>query len=475
MSTRRPWRSVAGYTALGLAGVVLLSWMASRWWLPGWIEGQIAAALRAEGVEPVTLRVSPPGLRGMQIRELRIGSVPSLRIGEIALHWSPSSLARARLEALSVRDVDWHFAVREERVDLGALEPLLRADRAEAAPASGPIAVPLDRLRVEDVRLAVETPEGAVTGSAALAFALAAQGLDSGSLTLEASDAAGALSVHARLSLAEGGALEGEVEARLSGSEPPLLGLEQGEFTLELSGRAPGAARAFAGADALARGLVLTGQLTASARGPTLAAEGRAELRLDEHTAGLRAEGVSLRAEGIAIEGATLDAELADWTRPAPQIETLRARVPRLGLDEIAVREVELAVFPPQRGEEGRFSLHGRARAGTSPEAFLQLNGDYWEGEDSYRLRAPGCVSIELTGGDLGGGWRVAEPAALCLEEGRLTIELAADGTPHFAGGARLPAAALRLEDEAGERVDALTPDLDLEIEASAVGEHVLV
>ncbi|MEN8160058.1 MAG: YdbH domain-containing protein [Myxococcota bacterium] len=475
MATRRPWRSVV---ACGV-GVLLLAWGALAWWLPAWLEGQIAGALREQGVTPVALEVGAPGLRGMRIRELTIGSAPDLRVGEVALRWSLGSLLRARAEALRIRDVEWRFALDEDRIDLGALAPLLESGPAEPREDVAPTVIPIDALHVEDVRLTVDTPDGVVTGDAALAVAIAEQGVDSGSFTLDASDEAGALSVHAEASLGEAGRLEAEVTARLREANTPLLGMKQGSFTLHVSGTAPGAAHVLATPEAIASGLSLAGRLETEATGPALEAEARGELRVDERTATLQLTPLSLALpdQQLTVAGARLDAAVSDWTKPLPRVERLALAIPDARFGDVAVNALalELDANAGSEGVGGSASLSGDVRSGATPDASIRLRGTYVASDDTFRLELPDCATVELAAGALAPGWTLSQPLSLCLEATHLAVRVASDGAREVEGAARLAGTSLRLESADGERIAATTPRLALELQSGDRGERLHV
>lgn len=467
MSIRWPGRALRA--ALVLAALFGLGAAALALWLPRWLETRASAELRARGVDPVALKVDAVGPAGLRVRDVRLGGLPELRIGEIDLSWSLASLRRARAEVLVIRDVEWRLALRDGRLDFGALAPLL-APTPGPAPAAPPAAlsVPIAALRVEGVRIVVAAPEGTVEARAGLEAAFVAAGVESGRVTVEASDAAGALALHGEATLEAGERFWGALTGRVArGGQPAfsLADLEAASFALRFEGFAPVAARAFAAERRLAEGLVLDAKLSAEATGEHAAGSGEAALGLHGKYALLNADLRALRGAGFAAPAAGFSVEVRDWTAPLPLVETLLLSVPEARLGEVVLRDLQADAHPDEDGatnERGRLFLRGGVAAPDVPSAQLEWSARYEASGDTLRITWPECARLGLAAGALGtGGWRLARPLSLCIEAGSATLHSAAGESTRAEGGLALAPSAFELRHRDGRRIAGTTPRLE--------------
>ena len=124
----------------------------------------IDSQLRSLGLEEVSSEVERFGLREFGVRNVRIGDQRGLSVDRIDAHNSRTGLLAGRLESVSVSGVRLRGAFEAGRVTFGALDPGLAAGDAASDGGVGPTALPARQIAIDDVEIAIETPEGLLSG-----------------------------------------------------------------------------------------------------------------------------------------------------------------------------------------------------------------------------------------------------------------------------------------------------------------------
>lgn len=308
-------------------GALLLSFLATalvvaeRRDLAGWL---LLRAIRHAGVEETSLVVAQLQPGSLEVRDIRLGSAPDLRIDALELRGSPLTLLRTgQVDSLRVSGVWLRASVREGRVSFGALAPLV-----EAEPMGLPLGVPR-RVELTDARIELDTARGPVLLPFAFAFELLPDGTLGGDGSLELLHAAG----HA--------ALELHVTGR-----PNMLA---GRLTLE-------------------------GRMTATPELPiTSELRGTATLALEDRTLEIRSEDcLALRVESLSV--GTVFRLRAPFSAclSAQEDPLLRAAWPRTGG---ARYEAQLALAPTEVALTAGAPESGVRINGTAPALCMQLRG----------------------------------------------------------------------------------------------------
>jgi hypothetical protein len=149
--------------ALGaVLAIAALTGLLAGWRRTALAERVLLWRLAARGVSPAALRVERLGWRGIALREVVLGppASPDLAVAELDLTWSAGGLRDGQYDSARVAGLRLRASLRERRLELGALAPLLRGGD-EAAPAA---LLPARELDLRDAQIALQTPQGPARG-----------------------------------------------------------------------------------------------------------------------------------------------------------------------------------------------------------------------------------------------------------------------------------------------------------------------
>jgi hypothetical protein len=123
-------------------------------------ERAIVAALAARGVAPAAVEVARLGVRGAELRALRVGdpAAPDLEIASVALAWSRRGLVAGRLDRVEVERPRLRLRFGPEGLEAGALAPLLAGEGE-----GGGLVLPFAEAQLREVEIALEAPAGSLT------------------------------------------------------------------------------------------------------------------------------------------------------------------------------------------------------------------------------------------------------------------------------------------------------------------------
>jgi hypothetical protein len=143
----------------------------------------IEAQLRSLGLEEVGHEVERFGPNDFGVRDFRIGGDRGLFIDRVDASYSLASLLAGRLDELHVSGVRLRGALEDGRFTFGALDPALER---EGGSGDAPIALPARNITIEDVEIALATPDGPFDGKLAGALRELDDGRISADLTASA-------------------------------------------------------------------------------------------------------------------------------------------------------------------------------------------------------------------------------------------------------------------------------------------------
>ncbi len=210
--TRRFWIAIALCLALfaGIAALVAQRRSVAR--------SLIDSQLRSLGLEEIGHEVERLGLSEFGVRNFHIGNDRGLRVDRIDARYSLSSLLAGKLESLNVSGVRLRGAFEDGHMAFGALDSALAGSGGREG-AGAPIALPARNIAIDDVEVAIETPEGLLSGG----FAANLRELDDRRIAADAT----ARMRHPRL--------EASADFDLAGT-PEIF---EGELSLELRSNSP--------------------------------------------------------------------------------------------------------------------------------------------------------------------------------------------------------------------------------------------
>ena len=152
---------VVGFLVLATAGGAAFV-LAERLTLA---ERALAGVLRARGFPEARLRVLGLGLEGAELRDLAADAGEAATLDHLVLRWTPAGLREGRVEELEATGLRVRLSVGEAGVVLGdrpVSEPA--ASSPATPPTTDPTALmrglPIDRGRIEQIEVAVDTPFG---------------------------------------------------------------------------------------------------------------------------------------------------------------------------------------------------------------------------------------------------------------------------------------------------------------------------
>ncbi|MGK9165055.1 YdbH domain-containing protein [Inquilinus limosus] len=157
-----PRRWTAGLSALltlltALVGLVV----AARWLLPGWVEAEAVARLRAEGVPVERLTVSSVDLGSAEIGGVAVAD-GRIQIDRISLGFNPWTLIReGRLSSIALSGVSIRLGIdRSGTLDLPRMEVLTRSSGEGGG--GGLTQIPFQTISVRDSTIVIDTPWGRI-------------------------------------------------------------------------------------------------------------------------------------------------------------------------------------------------------------------------------------------------------------------------------------------------------------------------
>jgi hypothetical protein len=109
------------------------------------------------GIEEASLVVEAVGIGELSLADLRLGAPPALEIAHIEARYSAASLWNGFLDELLVSGLRLRASLGDDGLSLGALDALLEGDSEGAA------GLPARKIVVEDARVDLEAPGGAVS------------------------------------------------------------------------------------------------------------------------------------------------------------------------------------------------------------------------------------------------------------------------------------------------------------------------
>ncbi|MCP5065383.1 MAG: hypothetical protein GY946_02365, partial [bacterium] len=119
-----------------------------------WAQRALDEALRRVAIPGAAATLAGVELDGLRLREVALGTEPIFRADELLLESPWPQLRAGRVAAVTVRDAELRVRLEDEGLLLGSLEPWLASSAAE--PASGPPMIPIDRVTLEHLSLAVD-------------------------------------------------------------------------------------------------------------------------------------------------------------------------------------------------------------------------------------------------------------------------------------------------------------------------------
>lgn len=141
-----------------LTGVILLGAAAIIGWFgvaPLYVRSVITQALHDAGVDASSFELSSLGPTQAFVHQVRLGSPQWLSVESIDLTYSPLSLWRGRVKAISLDGVEWHIRVRDGNVDFGP--------RFGSSSSAATDDLPFDLLDIRNATLRIE--QGGQTNS----------------------------------------------------------------------------------------------------------------------------------------------------------------------------------------------------------------------------------------------------------------------------------------------------------------------
>lgn len=118
-----------------------------------WAQQALDEALRRAAIPGAAATIAAVELDQLRIRDVTLGTEPIFRADEIVLEAPWPKLRAGRVADVTVREAELRVRLVAEAITLGSLEPWLAAPEDE--PASGPPLIPVDRVVLEGVRIAV--------------------------------------------------------------------------------------------------------------------------------------------------------------------------------------------------------------------------------------------------------------------------------------------------------------------------------
>lgn len=276
--TARPRRIGRGRRALGVLAVVVLllalgvglGW---RFAVPPYVASKIRAVLDARGLEGATFRVAGVGLRGLVVRDVRLG--PDCAIEAIRVDYAPSRVLEGRVDRVTIEGARVTLAVTGDGLQTSSLAKLFSGGGSSSGGG-----FPLEELRLVRSRVVLD--------------------FDVVKLPL---DLDGSLLAYGRRAKAALRGRSGEVDVDLTGDVGPA----GAHVAFALAGTLPRhTARRFV--EAVGLTTKTDGAIVASARGavdlprgdvPRVAIE---EVRVDAHLGDVRIAGASAVLHGVVAQ-----------------------------------------------------------------------------------------------------------------------------------------------------------------------------
>ncbi|WP_026868824.1 intermembrane phospholipid transport protein YdbH family protein [Inquilinus limosus] len=154
---RRRWAIGISSLLTALVGLAI----AARWLLPGWVETEAVARLRAEGVPVERLTVSSVDLGSAEIGGVAVAD-GRIQIDRISLGFNPWTLIReGRLSSIALSGVSIRLGIdRSGTLDLPRMEVLTRSSGEGGG--GGLTQIPFQTISVRDSTIVVDTPWGRI-------------------------------------------------------------------------------------------------------------------------------------------------------------------------------------------------------------------------------------------------------------------------------------------------------------------------
>ncbi len=230
-SRRRPWLWAAGGVLVVVAALATGLWL-GRTTLA---ERAIIAALEERGLAPVTLRVEDVTAGRARITGVRIGREAPIRIREVIAEFDPEGLAAGHLRRIVINGLRLAGTVRQDRISLGHLDPLLAAGQ-------GGVSIPVDEVVIQAARVTLQSPVGPAEVKVDGRLRATEDGAIKGRFRVEITSAFGTVPGRLDLQIPAAGTLSGSLvlsSARLTFKGATVAGLG-GRISFTARGRMSG-------------------------------------------------------------------------------------------------------------------------------------------------------------------------------------------------------------------------------------------